>query len=104
MKMLVTRIESTNISGTSKTGKPYHIDNTMVSVSVPLDTPDGFGSKEMTYQYGDSLNFNQLKQLRGHLPLECDIELSASLNSYGNVETSISSIKVSPPIKAVNNG
>lgn len=107
MRMLVTRIEHTNISGMSKTNKPYHIDNTMIAVSVPFDTPEGFGSKEMVYQYGTSNNFNELKNLRASLPIECEIELSASLNSYGNVETGISSIKpVTPvtPVKAASNG
>lgn len=95
MKMLVTLIESTNKSGTSKAGKPYHIDHTMVSVSVPVDTPESFGTKEIVYQYGDAANFENVKNLRGKLPLMCDIELGALLNSYGGVDTVITSIRPS---------
>lgn len=102
MKMLVTLIESKNISGTSKAGKPYHIDNTSVTVSVPVDTPESFGTKEMTYQYGNSANFEQLKSLRGQLPLLCDVELSAVLNNYGGVDTAISSIK--PSVSHITKG
>lgn len=93
MKMLVTLIESTNKQGISKAGKPYHIDNTTITVSVPVDTPESFGNKEISYQYGDSANFENVKNLRGQLPSVCDIELGAVLNSYGGVDTVISSIK-----------
>jgi hypothetical protein len=101
MKMLVSRIEHTNIQGVSKTGKPFHIDNTMVAVSVPFDNADGFGVKEIIYPYGDSSNFQSLKHLRGSLPIECDIQLGAALNSYGNVDTSIISIKPTSLVKGL---
>lgn len=94
MKMNVIRIESTNISGTSKTGKPYHIDNTTVTVSVPYSDNDGFGYKEISYPYGKSSNFASLVSLRDSLPVFCDIELGAVLNQYGGVDTGISSIKM----------
>lgn len=95
MKMQVIRVESTNVSGTSKTGNPYHIDQTMVTVQVPItDSPDSFGSKEMSYQYGNSANFNKLISLKGQLPVMADIELGASLNSYGGVTTVITDIKL----------
>ena len=102
MKMLVTLIESKNISGTSKAGKAYHIDNTTITVSVPVDTPESFGTKEISYQYGNAANFENVKNLRGQLPLECDIELGAVLNSYGGVDTVISSIK--PPASYMTKG
>jgi len=101
MKMLVNRIEHTNIQGVSKTGKSYHIDNTMIAVSVPFDNADGFGVKEMVYPFGDSSNFQTLKHLRGSLPVECDIQLGAELNSYGNVDTAIISIKPTSPVKGL---
>lgn len=98
MKMLVTLIESKNISGTSKAGKPYHIDNTSVTVSVPVDTPESFGTKEIVYQFGTSANFETVKNMRGQLPLMCDVELAANLNSYGGIDTVIQSIKPLNPI------
>lgn len=98
MKMLVTLIESKNISGTSKAGKPYHIDNTSVTVAVPVDTSESFGSKEIVYQFGDSSNFDTVKNLRGQLPLLCEIELGANLNAFGGVDTVIKSIKPVNPI------
>lgn len=101
MKMLVTLIESKNISGTSKAGKPYHIDNTTITVSVPVDTPESFGSKEIVYQYGTSENFDSLKSMRGQLPLMCEVELGANLNSYGGVDTVIQSIK---PLNSISKG
>lgn len=94
MIMTVVRVESTNLSGISKTGKPYHIDNTMVTVEVPFDNAEGFGMKEMTYQFGDSSNYERVKSFRGKLPLQCEIALGATLNSYGNVETAITDIKM----------
>ena len=98
MKMLVTLIESKNISGTSKAGKPYH---TTVTVSVPVDTAESFGSKEIVYQYGTSANFDSLKNMRGQLPLMCEVELGANLNSYGGVDTVIQSIK---PLNSISKG
>ena len=46
MKMLVNRIERTNVAGTSKkTGKEYAINNTTVYVTIPFETADGFGGR-----------------------------------------------------------
>lgn len=99
MKMKVIRVNATNRSGMSKTGNPYHIDQTEVTVQVPYSSPDGFGFKEMTYQFGDSSQIAKLIPLRDHLPVECDIELGASLNSYGTVQTIVTDIKL-PPVMA----
>lgn len=101
MKMLVTLIESKNISGTSKAGKPYHIDNTTITVSVPVDTAESFGSKEIVYQYGTSANFDSVKNMRGQLPMLCEVELGANLNSFGGVDTVIQSIK---PLNSISKG
>lgn len=94
MKMNIIRVQKTLVSGISKTGNPYDINNTSVTVQVPVDTADSFGQKEMTYLYGDSGNFNLLTSLKGKLPLECDVELGAVLNSYGDVITAITDVKV----------
>lgn len=97
MKMNVIRVQATNVSGVSpKTGKPYHIDNTMVTVQVPIDStanPDTFGYQEMSYQYGDSTSYNKLAQHKDSLPMMLDIELGAGFNQYGNVITVITDIK-----------
>jgi hypothetical protein len=93
MKMLVNRIERTNVAGTSKkTGKEYAINNTTVYVTIPFETADGFGGKEMGYQFGDSSNFLQLEKFRGKLPAELDVELSAGLDQYGNPVTVVKSV------------
>ena len=97
MKMKVIRVNATNRSGTSKTGNPYHIDQTEITVQVPYSSPEGFGFKEMTYQYGDSSQIAKLMSLRDRLlvdGVECDIELGASLNSYGSVQTIVTDIKL----------
>ena len=78
MKMKVIRINATNRSGTSKSGNPYHIDQTEITVQVPYSSPEGFGFKEMTYQYGDSSQIAKLMPLRDNLPAECDIDLGVS--------------------------
>ena len=94
MKMKVIRVNATNRSGTSKTGNPYHIDQTEITVQVPYSSPEGFGFKEMTYQYGDSSQIAKLMPLRDNLPAECDIDLGASLNSYGSTQTIVTDIKL----------
>ena len=97
MKMKVIRVNATNRSGTSKTGNPYHIDQTEITVQVPYSSPEGFGFKEMTYQYGDSSQIAKLIPLHNRLlvdGVECDIELGASLNSYGSVQTIVTDIKL----------
>lgn len=93
MKMIVNRIERTNRQGTSKSGNPYHIDNTMVTVVIPFENSDGFGVKEMSYEFGTSQNFSTLDFCRGKLPMELDVELGTQLNQYGNPVTVITSIK-----------
>ena len=95
MKMLVNRISRTNQSGVSKkTGNPYHIDNTTVAVVIPFENADGFGAKEMEYQYGTSANFLTLDKLRGKLPCELEVELGTELNQYGNPVTVVNSISL----------
>lgn len=93
MKMLVNRIERTNVSGVSKkTGNPYTINNTIITITIPFESADGFGCKEMNYEYGDSSNFLTLEKLRGKLPAELDVELGTELNQYGNPVTVVKSI------------
>ena len=94
MKMKVIRVNAPNRSGTSKTGNPYHIDQTDITVQVPYSSPEGFGFKEMTYQYGDSSQIAKLMPLRDNLPAECDIDLGVSLNSYGSTQTIVTDIKL----------
>ena len=94
MKMKVIRVNATNRSGLSKTGNPYNIDQTEITVQVPYSSPEGFGFKEMTYQYGDSSQIAKLMPLRDHLPIDCDIELGVSLNSYGSTQTIVTDIKL----------
>lgn len=94
MKMKVIRVNATNRSGTSKSGNPYHIDQTEITVQVPYSSPEGFGFKEMTYQYGDSSQISKLMPLRDNLPAECDIDLGVSLNSYGSTQTIVTDIKL----------
>ena len=92
--MKVIRVSSTNRSGTSKTGNPYHIDQTEVTVQVPYSSPEGFGFKEMSYKYGDSSQIAKLMPLRDNLPIDCEIELGVSLNNYGSTETIVTDIKL----------
>ena len=92
--MKVIRVNATNRSGTSKSGNPYHIDQTEITVQVPYSSPEGFGFKEMTYQYGDSSQIAKLMPLRDNLPAECDIDLGVSLNSYGSTQTIVTDIKL----------
>ena len=66
-------------------------------LASPSGKPEGFGFKEMTYQYGDSSQIAKLMPLRDRLlvdGVECDIELGASLNSYGSVQTIVTDIKI----------
>lgn len=94
MKMKVTSVDRVNRSGTSKSGNPYTIDQTNITVEVPFDNHDGFGFKSMTYQYGNSQNFEKLTPLRGRLPIELEVELGTELNSYGSPVTVVNSINV----------
>lgn len=97
MKMQVKAIERVNRSGTSKQGNPYTIDQTNITVEVPFDNHDGFGFKSMTYQYGDSTNFEKLVALRGRLPMELEVELGTELNQYGSPVTVVNAISVPKP-------
>lgn len=99
MKAIVIRIEKVLISGTSKKGNPYSLDFTNVATSVPFNEVDGFGSKEMQYQYGTSANFAKLDALRGKLPCEVDLELGVEMDNYGNPRTVIKDLKL-PNIKS----
>lgn len=99
MRVTVLSIERVNISGTSKKGNPYHIDETRLMVSVPFDNDDGFGIKTIDYVYGNSSNFDKLQSLRGKLPLDMDITLIPSINQYG---APISVISDLTPVKPVS--
>lgn len=92
MKVIVKRIERLNRTGTSKSGNAYTLDRTTVVADVPFSSTDGFGAKEMEYQYGDHTNFLDLEKYRGKLPLELDIELGTELNQYDQPVTVIKSI------------
>lgn len=94
MKMKVIRVQKTVVSGISKSGNAYDINNTAVTVQVPVSTDDAFGYKEMTYLYGDSGNFDSLSQLRDKLPMVCEVDLGAVLNSYGDVVTAITNVVI----------
>lgn len=94
MKAIVRNINRVNRSGTSKSGNPYHIDQTNVVIDVPFDNEDGFGSKEMSYQYGTSANFAKLEVLRGKLPCQVDIELGTELNQYDQPVTVVTDVKL----------
>lgn len=102
MQMQIIRIERIQRSGTSKAGNPYHIDQTQITIAVPLSTPDGFGVKEMTYQYGDSSNFTRLEALRDRLPAIVDMELGVELNQYGSTVTVVKDLKLSSQTKAAS--
>lgn len=99
MKYTVTRIEKVLKSGTSKTGNPYALDFTNITVSVDVDDANQFGSiasKDTTYQYGSAANFASLEPLRGRLPLEMDLTLGVQMDAYGNAKTVITDIKALP--------
>lgn len=99
MKQIIKRIERVNRSGTSKAGNAYSIDQTNIVVDVPYETADGFGSKEMVYQYGDHTNMTKLEPLRGRLPCEVDIELGTELDQYDNPKTVVVDVKLPPIVK-----
>lgn len=94
MKVIVKRIERVNRSGTSKAGNAYTINQTNLVCDVPFSSVDGFGSKEMVYQYGDHSKFSDLETLRGKLPYELDIELGTQLDNYDNPKTVVTSVKL----------
>lgn len=94
MKVIVKRIERVNRSGTSKAGNPYSIDRTNLVIDVAYDGDDGFGSKEMVYQYGSHSKFLELESLRGKLPCSVDIELGTKFDDYDNPVTVVTSLSL----------
>lgn len=96
MKYLVTRIEKVLKSGLSKTGNAYSLDFTNITVSVPVNEVDAFGSKEVTFQYGKASNFDTIESLRRSLPIEMDISIGVEMDSYGNAKTVITDLKALP--------
>ena len=94
MKMNIIRIEGANKAGISKKGEPYTLDFTRVTVEVPFSTPDGWGTKEMTYEYGTYANLAKLEALRDKLPMTCDVELTMGTDQYERPTTVISSVQV----------
>lgn len=94
MRFIVKRIESLKKEGTSKTGNAYVLDFTNIIVDVPYDRVDGFGSKEMKYQFGSAENFKKLEVLRGKLPCEVELVLGTELDSYDNPVTVVTDIKM----------
>lgn len=93
MKFLVSRIGKQLRSGVSKAGNAYSMDYTEIVVSVPLNTADSFGSKELVYQYGTAADYEKLEVLRGSLPCEVELELGTTVDSYGNPKTVVTSVK-----------
>lgn len=94
MKFNVTRITKQNRSGTSKTGNPYALDFVEIAVSVPFNTPNSFGAKEVVYQYGQAADFSSLESLRSNLPCEVDLELGHDVDDYGNARTVVTAVKL----------
>lgn len=94
MKMNVIRIEAANKTGMSKKNEPYILDFTRVTVEVPFSTSDGWGSKEMTYEYGTYDNLAKLEPLRDKLPMICDVDLTMGTDQYERPTTVISNVQV----------
>lgn len=108
MKIVIKRIESINRKGVSAKNKEYKIDVTNVYSDVPFDIDDengvSFGTKELCYQVGQNAshtNFHSFKlnQFKGHLPIECEVEMGQSIDSYGNPVPCI--LSITPVKKAV---
>ena len=100
MKMTVIRIEAANKTGMSKKNEPYTLDFTRVTVEVPFSSPDGWGCKEMTYEYGSYANLAKLEALRDKLPIICDVELGQGTNQYDQPVTVITDIRI-PSVQKV---
>lgn len=100
MKMNIIRIEAANKTGMSKKGEPYTLDFTRVTVEVPFSTPDGWGTKEMTYEYGTYANLAKLESLRDKLPMVCDVELTMGTDQYERPTTVISNVQVPHLVKS----
>ena len=92
--MKVIRIEAANKTGMSKKNEPYTLDFTRVTVEVPFSSSDGWGSKEMTYEYGTYANLAKLEPLRDKLPAMCDVDLGMGTDQYERPTTVIADIKV----------
>lgn len=102
MKIVIKRIESINRKGVSSKGKEYHIDVTNVYSDVPFESDNengiSFGAKELVYQVGQTPSHThyhtfKLNQFKGHLPIECEVEMGQAINSYGEPVPCILSIK-----------
>ena len=94
MKMKVIRIEALNKTGMSKKNEPFTLDFTRITTEVPFSTPDGWGCKEMTYEYGLYENLAKLEPMRDKLPMVCDVELGMGTNQYDQPITIITDIKI----------
>lgn len=101
MKFTVSRVTKQNRSGTSKTGNPYALDFVEIVVSVPFNTPNAFGHKEVVYQYGKAADFSKLESLRSRLPCEVDLELGHEVDDYGNAKTVVTDVTV-PPVSSLS--
>lgn len=110
MKIVIKRIECIDRKGKNKdTGKDWHIDVTNVIADVPFDDEKNdvdnktiaFGFKDIVYQVGEkpsSTHFYKmgLDKLKGHLPIECEADISQGFDNFGNPKVCVIAIK---PIK-----
>lgn len=115
MKIVIKRIECIDRKGKNKeTGKDWHIDVTNVVADVAFDDEKhdadnktiAFGCKDIVYQVGEkpsSTHYHKmgLEKLKGHLPLECEVEMSQGFDNFGNAKVCITAI--TPLKKAVQN-
>lgn len=100
MKMTVVAISKVNISGTSKKGLPYHINETRLTVALPFDNDDGFGIKTHEYSFATSDAFERFKNYRGKLPADFDITLVTELNQYGQPATVVADVQPVQKVQA----
>lgn len=110
MKIVIKRIECIDRKGKNKeSGKAWHIDATNIISDVPFaDDKDednnrtiAFGAKDLVYQVGTTpshTHFHKmgLDKLKGLLPLECEVELSQGLDSFGNTKPCITAVNFKP--------
>lgn len=101
-KVIIRRVESVIRSGTSKSGNPYSLDQTNVTIELPVDTTTQFGLKEVTYQYKDGAAIKEFEHLKDKIPFDAEIELDIRMNDYGSEETYIKEVFLPSP-KVVNN-
>lgn len=111
MKIVIKRVESINRKGVNSKGKDYHINVTNVYSDVPFDVDDqdgqSFGTKELAYQVGltpSHTNFQSFKlyELKGRLPLECEVEMGQTINAYGQPVPCIVDIKIPKSLPNAN--